>query len=476
MDDSVSTQGLPSVSCSQLREQIRRALVGVAQESQAPIEPLAPAAASQRRRRGRPTELSQAHLWLGLLWAVLEGLSGYRMFTRWLATHAVGGFAPVSLTASAVLQRLQQAGFAPLQDVVSTLGARMQRGVPAPTCALASFASHILAVDESKLDALVRRLPWQRQHRVGDPALLAGQLAALFDIRQQRWLRVQYVSDALRNCKLEVLALLEDLPWHSLLLFDLGYFSFPFFDYLSERDSYWISRYREKTRYHLLHVYYQHGVMLDALVWLGSAHGPRAGRAVRLVRFGDGKQVRMYLTNVRDPLQLPMGDIARLSARRWDIELAFVTLKELLGLHHWWSSQLALLLQQISVTLVLAQVLQALRLHLAEQAGCDPFDVSLPLLVQHLPHLLRACLHPLDWLLTHGHKQGFVRPSSRFQVLAPTIPAEQVRPLPADLVLTRKANYRTYKPRPPRPASNQKKQAKADASASSPPTTRKVYR
>jgi DDE family transposase len=120
--------------------------------------------------------------------------------------------------------------------------------VPAPTCSLAPFASHILAVDETKLDALVRRLPWQRQHRLGDPALLAGKWAALFDMRQQRWLRLQYVSDALRNCKLEVLALLDELPWHSLLLFDRGSFSFPFFDSLTERGFYWISRYREKTR------------------------------------------------------------------------------------------------------------------------------------------------------------------------------------------------------------------------------------
>src|SRR5579863_8862177 len=242
--------------------------------------------------------------------------------------------------------------------------------------------------------------------------------------------------------------------WHSLLLFDLGYFSFPWFDYLSERGYYWISRYREKTCYQLLHVYYQHGVSLDALVWLGSAHGPRAGHAVRLVRFGDGKQLRLYLTNVRDPLQLPLGDIARLYARRWDIELAFLTIKELFGLHHWWSSQLPLILQQIAVVLLLAQVVQALRLRIAAQAYCDPFDVSLPLLVKQLPHLLRARLDPVEWVLTHGHTQRVLRPSRRFQVVAPLIPAAQIQPLPPDLLLIRLACYRIYKPRPPRPSSN----------------------
>ena len=40
---------------------------------------------------------------------------------------------------------------------------------------------------------------------------------------------------------------------------------------------------------------------------------------------GREQSLRMYLTNVRDPLQLPIADIARLYARRWDIELAFRT-------------------------------------------------------------------------------------------------------------------------------------------------------
>jgi DDE family transposase len=370
---------------------------------------------------------------------------------------------------------LQQAGTEPLQALFATLGTWLQIHFSPPACTLAPFASRIIALDETKLDALVRRLPWQRQHQVGDPALLAGKLAALFDIRQQRWLRLHYVAETLRNCKQEVLPLLEDLPWHSLLLFDLGYFSFPWFDYLTERGYYWISRYREKTRYQLRHVYYQHGVILDALVWLGSDHGARAGRAVRLVRFDDGQQLRMYLTNVLNPLELPMGDIARLYARRWDIELAFLTLKELFGLHHWWSSQRALILQQIAVVLILAQVVQALRLHLAEQAGCDPFDVSLPLLVEHLPHLLRARQHAVEWVLTYGQTQHFLRPSSRYQVVAPSVPADQITPLPPGLLLTRKARYVTYHPRPPRPSYNKKQKAKQKAASSKrPPPTKKA--
>jgi hypothetical protein len=453
MHHSVSTQPLPTVSCEHVRAHLNTALALLPVRAEETTELLT----EQRTGRGRPLHLQQGHLWLGLLWAVLEGVQGYSALTRYLATHPLGRFAPVGLTASALVQRLQQAGYEPLQQLFSSLGTWVQTYLAPPACELAPFATRIVALDETKLDAVVRRLPWQRQHRVGDPALLAGKLAALFDIREQRWLRVQYLADALRNCKQEALTLLADLPWHSLLLFDLGYFSFPFFDYLTERGYYWISRYREKTRYQLVHVYYRHHEILDALVWLGSEHGARAGYAVRLVRFGSGSHLHMYFTNVLDPLQLPMGDIARLYARRWDIELAFLTIKDLFGLQHWWSSQRPLILQQIAVVLVLAQLVQALRLHIAEQAGCDPFDVSLPLLVEHLPHLLRARLNPVQWVLTYGKQQQILRPSSRYHVVAPCIPPEQLTPLPADLILTRKARYVTYQPRPPRPSYNHKR-------------------
>jgi len=453
MHDTVSTQLLPAVSCEQVRTHLTTALtvpsVTALQTSELPTH--------QRTGRGRPLHLQPGHLWLGLLWAMLEGIQGYSALTRYLATHPLGSFAPVCLTTSALLQRLQHAGYEPLQQLFGSLGTWLHAYLAPPACDLAPFASRIVALDETKLDAVVRRLPWQRQHRLGDPALLAGKLAAVFDIRAQRWLRVQYLADTVRNCKQEALSLLTDLPWHSLLLFDLGYFSFPFFDYLTERGYFWISRYREKTNYRLLHVYYRHHEILDALVWLGCEQGVRSGYAVRLVRFGSGTQLYLYFTNVLDPLQLPMADIARLYARRWDIELAFLTIKDLFGLQQWWSSQRPLILQQIAVVLILAQLLQALRLHIAAQADCDPFDVSLPLLVDHLPHLLRARLDPVSWVLTHGKHLRILRPSSRYRVVAPSIPPEHLIPLPVGLKLTRRARYVTYKPRPPRPSYNSHK-------------------
>ena len=171
-------------------------------------------------------------------------------------------------------------------------------------------------------------------------------------------------------------------------------------------------------------------------------------------------QLRCYLTNVLDPHMLSLAEIARLYARRWDIELAFLTLKEHLGLHQWWSSHPLLIQQQILVVLILAQLVQAVRIQIAVQAHRDPFDVSLPLLIEYVPQLVQQGLDPVDWVLTHGLALGFIRPASRLHLVVPEIALSQLTFPPPDLPLTRKARYIEYKPRPHRAATKKKKKEK----------------
>ena len=199
-------------------------------------------------------------------------------------------------------------------------------------------------------------------------------------------------------------------------------------------------RLREKTTYAVLHAYYSAEEVFDGIVWLGTGRA-QAGEAVRLVRFRVGALTLTYLTNVLDPQVLSLQEIARLYARRWDIELAFLTLKESLGLHLWWRSKVAVILVQVWACLIVAQLVQALRLEIACRAGVEPFDVSLPVLVRQLPQHLAAGQDVLAVCVQRGRDLGLIRPSSRTQVQAPTLPAEQLVPRPADLVLSRPAKY-----------------------------------
>lgn len=406
------------------------------------------------RKRGRPQQLSWSHLWFALILGLLQGMRSYQDLWRSFSLHPWGAFAPVSLTDDAIIKRLRQAGTAPLEAILTRLSAvlaRLLNGIVA--CDLAPFASEILAIDETTWEAVQRHLPSLRSIPKGDPALLPGKLAARFNIRTQQWDLVQFRSNPLGNCLLEVCSLIQGVPAASLLLFDLGYFTYAWFDYLTQMHLWFVCRIRQNTCYQLAHTFYRHEGILDALVWLGSTgrNTPRTGSLLRLVRFWDGQHLRTYLTNQLDPHILPLPDIARLYARRWDIELAFLTLKEHLGLHHWWSANEVLRQQQALLVLIAAQLLQAIRLLIAHDAGCDPFEVSLPLLVRHLPHILRQRWHPVGWVLAHGRSLGFFRPSSRYLPRVPTIAPAQLRLPPPDLAYTRLACYLSYPDRPNRP-------------------------
>ncbi len=223
--------------------------------------------------------------------------------------------------------------------------------------------------------------------------------------------------------------LLSGLARGSLILEDLGYFSFPWFDYLTELGYFWISRVKARTSYTVQQVFYQDAAngVLDALVWLGAYRADRAAYAVRLVQYQYQGISYQYFTNVLDPAQLPLLEVAQLYARRWDIELAFKTLKREVGLALWWGASPDLVLIQLWLALILAQVLHALQLAVAQQAGVEPFDVSMHLLVEQLAFSRAKGSPLLNLLVERGRFLGVIRPSSRRHVQVPAIEPEHIR-------------------------------------------------
>jgi hypothetical protein len=229
-----------------------------------------------------------------------------------------------------------------------------------------------------------------------------------------------------------MLDFLQGLWAGSLLLFDLGYFSFSFFDTLTQWKVWWVSRYRENTSYSIAHVFYRHDERLDALVWLGTGQ-KQARHLMRLVRLGDGIGVRVYLTNVCDPQMLSLAEVAQLYARRWDIELAFRLLKEYLGMSHWWSSKQELILVQIWVVLILSHLVYALRERIAQASNCNPFEVSVPLLVELLPRLASSSALQLEQIVQSGRESGLLRASPRLVLNIPQVKVSCYQLAPPDL-------------------------------------------
>jgi hypothetical protein len=423
---------------------------------------------------GRPVNVPSVTLWMAVLVAILRGLRSQRAVWRLIAAGGWWKQQGYDVGDQAVYNRLEQEGWKPLAQFFERVSLLLAQWLePALQISqkkhrlLAPFASEVVALDEMHLDQVSRRLPILRHFKKGDKQLLPGKLVALFDVRLQQWRTIEYMEEATENGIGVARAMLASVRHGALVLADLGYFGFRWFDELTEQGRSWISRVKEGTTVVVIHTYYEVGDTFDRLVWLGA--GDTLGKyAVRQVQFRQGGQLRQYFTNVCDPTVLPLMEIARLYARRWDIELAFLTLKEFLGLHLIWSSKSVVVLAQVWACLIIAQVLQAIRMEVALRADVDPFEVSLPLLIEALPQFglqghdgIIECVH-------QGRRLGIIRPSKRLRIEAPEIPKELLIPLPKDSVLCRQPRYR--RERSPEEQSSSDKPISEKSKQSSPNT------
>ncbi len=376
-------------------------------------------------QRGRPRILPSTCLWAAMLVCVMDGFSSQLALWRQVAVIGLWDYPRFLVSDAAVYKRMEQEttdGLARLLAQITTLlDARLAPWLPDLIPPLATFATDIVALDETTLDPLARSLPASTK-RPAQGRILPGKLAVLFDVRRQLVRRVQLIPEATQNEKVAARDLLAGLARGTLVLFDLGYFSFRFFDDLTNQGLWWVTRVREQTSYTVIQTFAQHGDTFDGLVWLGAYRSDRAAHPVRLVQFRRGATLHRYLTNVCDPQQLPLDDVARLYARRGDIEMAFQLIKQHLGLSLWWSTKDRVIHQQLYAILIIAQVVQALRLEIAGRAGVEVFDVSLPLLVRYLPVFAARGEDPVARFVERGRQAGFIRPSRRIVITAPDPP------------------------------------------------------
>ncbi len=139
-----------------------------------------------------------------------------------LCLQPIGPFAPVHLSDQAVYNRLERAAGLMEQLFVQVSGWMRQRLDGLQDRTLAPFASQVLALEISPLDAVGRWLPELRGVLGGEASLLAGRISALFDVRLQQWVRVELLQEASGNCKQHAREMIAGLLAGTLLLFDRG--------------------------------------------------------------------------------------------------------------------------------------------------------------------------------------------------------------------------------------------------------------
>lgn len=434
------TQKLPSEQA--LAENIEHFLQGIVEASE-------PMPNTSTYYAGRSTTLPAFVLWSSVLVAVLRGFTSQLAIWRLIGWSGFWGYIPYQLSDQAIYNRLADGGSGAMRHLFyqmrDGLKARLE---PYAQTDLAKFASGVYAIDGSTLDKIGRYLPWLREIANGDSRLLPGKMVALFDLRRQQWAEMIHLDNPNQNDKVVAQELVENLPTRSLILADLGFFGFAWFDYLTAKGYWWISRLREKTTHEVIHTYYKSATFFDGVIWLGKYRADRAAYAVRLVQFTIGSVQYQYITNVLDPQLLPMQEIALLYARRWDIEMAFKMVKQHLKLHILWSAKTEVILLQVWAVFIISQVLQAIRLEIAGLAKVDPFDISMPLLIDYIPRLALEGKNPVEMIVNDGRRVGLIRPSRRIRIQTPVIDPAIIIPLPEGITLIRKPRYAQRKSLP----------------------------
>jgi hypothetical protein len=168
-------------------------------------------------------------------------------------------------------------------------------------------------VDGTTLEALFRKLTALREEPT---APFGGHLGVAVDLASQMPAQVWYAADPATNDKAFLPQLYAWLPCNSLIVCDVGYFSFRVFDDLTNAGSWIVTRLREKTSVTVQQVLVMRPHVRDRIVHLGKYRSNPSAHPMRLIEvFVDGDW-HAYLTNVLDPQQLSVVEVSELYGLR----------------------------------------------------------------------------------------------------------------------------------------------------------------
>lgn len=223
-----------------------------------------------------------------------------------------------------------------------------------------------------------------------------------------------YTTDAKANDKTFAEQLLTRLPRGGLLIFDLGFFSFVWFDAFSQENKFFLTRLRSKTAYQVSHCLSHGSFYRDEIITLGQYRSNPCQYPLRLVSVLWGKTWYYYLTNVLDPIELSAQQVCELYRRRWRIEEAFLLTKRLLGLAYLWVGGTNGVQIQIFATWIFYAVLNDLCSQVAVALNQPKERISVEMVFRGLYHFARALMRlentdVVTYLVEHHKLLGLVK-------------------------------------------------------------------
>jgi hypothetical protein len=373
------------------------------------------------RQPQRLIRMRQRLLTLPVMVALIVSLMWRRMpsvaeVQKVLTREGLLGMAPLQVSPQAITKRLDVLPAALIGQLFTEVCARLQAQVPPPLphprWAPVGERFPVLAiVDGSTLEALRKKAQILRQR---EGLVLAGKMMVMVEAFSHRPLWQLYTEDAQANDKRFTAEILAVLPVGGLVVCDLGFFSFPWFDHLTDQEKYFVTRMREKTAYRTVQVLSQGPSYHDEIIQVGQYRSNPCVHPLRMVSvLWQGVWYR-YLTNVLNPQVLSARQVCELYRRRWRIEDAFALTKRLLDLAYVWTGSTNAVQLQIYATLIFYAVLVTICQQVAQALG-EPLErISVEMVFRAFYHYSRAmergeCDELVPFLVEHAKLLGLVK-------------------------------------------------------------------
>ncbi|NEO82957.1 MAG: IS4 family transposase [Spirulina sp. SIO3F2] len=297
-----------------------------------------------KEKQGRSEEkLRSRILTLPVMVAIVVGLV-YRKIPslaeviRQLELHGLLWLDPTKVSVSALSKRLRKVPAKLFVELWETVRERMEQEPVEQVLSkdwqgLREKFRVIWIADGSTLEELRKRL---KIRCAAVESKLGGRMMMIVELVTLRPVQMQYEINPHSNDKIHCDWLLSQLPKGGLMVFDLGFVKFPFFDAFTDSQRFFVTRLREKTAYTTQRVLAQGQRYRDEIIDMGQYRSNPCHHPVRLVSVQWNQTWYHYLTNVLDPTLLSAPQVCDLYRRRWRIEDAFSLTKRLLGLAYLW--------------------------------------------------------------------------------------------------------------------------------------------
>src|SRR2546428_2687423 len=228
------------------------------------------------RQPHRLIRMRQRLLTLPVMVAIMVSLGWRRVpsiaeVQKVLAREGLLGMAPLRVSPQAITKRLDVLPAAVMGQLLAEVCTRLQAQAAPSVChpSWAPVREHfplIAIVDGSTLEALRKRTQVLRER---DGVMRAGKTLVMVAAFSHRPLWQLYTADAAANDKRFAAEILAALPTGGLLVFDLGFCSFLWFDDFTGSQKFFVTRMREKTAYRTVQVLSGNPYYRDELLHVG---------------------------------------------------------------------------------------------------------------------------------------------------------------------------------------------------------------